>query len=531
MQDKKMNVQQDLNTSFRPLLTGMLLAACVVIGGMVYTMQLGSQVSNTNSNLTLATEHIIRDVNVAHFWLEEALVNGNHETMAKVDRHLSLAREGFYKLQQLSNHSHTLLSDVEFETLPFLQQKAFHTFNQLAEATKTRLAHPLISLAGSSADQRQDALFNQFNTQMIDINTVLYVSLEKHMSHVKNIEIFIIFLSLIIMIVTTWVVLIFLKKQNKIFARLLHTERQQHTTEEKYRALVEQSPLSIQLMSPDGTILQVNKAWEELWGITSSTLHDYNIFQDPLIKASGINDMIVKGFAGESITAPVVNFNPNSISDANTPFTNCFVRTYIYPARNIEGDIEQVILRYEDVTASYLQHKFQLGQNQVLQLISDPSSSLPDVLKKLILFVEEQAPQMMGSILLLDESGRYIMDGAGPHLPDAYREAVDGIEIGPKVGSCGTAAYTGQRVIVSDINTDPLWKDFKDLALSFDLQACWSQPIKDSEGKVLGTFAMYYHTPHQPSAEDLKLIENTAQLASIAIAHKQSMDKVIISEA
>ncbi len=121
--------------------------------------------------------------------------------------------------------------------------------------------------------------------------------------------------------------------------------------------------------------------------------------------------------------------------------------------------------------------------------------------------VERQSStQMLGSILLLDTDGLHLRHGAGARLPAAYNKAIDGIEIGPEAGSCGTAAHTKQPVYVSDIATDPLWANFKNLALSHGLRACWSTPIFSSTGAVLGTFAMYYPQPREPHDKDLKQV-------------------------
>src|SRR6185369_14908527 len=118
--------------------------------------------------------------------------------------------------------------------------------------------------------------------------------------------------------------------------------------------------------------------------------------------------------------------------------------------------------------------------------------SLASVLEALALALEDDIPGAMASILLLDEDGVHVRDGAGPNLPPAFRRAVDGLAIGPTEGSCGTAAFTGKLVVVDDIATDPLWAKYRDFALPLGLRACWSQPVKSAEGKVLGTFAIYF---------------------------------------
>jgi diguanylate cyclase (GGDEF)-like protein len=133
---------------------------------------------------------------------------------------------------------------------------------------------------------------------------------------------------------------------------------------------------------------------------------------------------------------------------------------------------------------------------------------------------------MLCSILLLDSEGKHLLQGAAPSLPDFYNSAIDGIEIGDGVGSCGTAAFRGERVIVNDIATHPHWAAYKDLAARAGLGSCWSQPVLSSTGQVLGTFAIYHHNANTPTQYDLSIIEQTARLASIAIERKQIEDKV-----
>src|SRR4030095_2333357 len=116
--------------------------------------------------------------------------------------------------------------------------------------------------------------------------------------------------------------------------------------------------------------------------------------------------------------------------------------------------------------------------------------------------------------------GKQLRHGAAPNLPKAYTDAIDGLAIGHSVGSCGSAAYRAEQVIVSDIATDPLWDPFRDLALTHSLRACWSTPIFSSEGKVIGTFAMYYRKPRSPSPREQDTIKHVTHLAGIAIQRK-----------
>jgi signal transduction histidine kinase len=144
------------------------------------------------------------------------------------------------------------------------------------------------------------------------------------------------------------------------------------------------------------------------------------------------------------------------------------------------------------------------------------------ILDALCRLVEELAAGSLSSILLLDRDAGCLRHGAAPSLPLKYTEAIDGIAIGPSVGSCGTAAYLAQAVTVSDIATDSLWADFRDLASAHGLRACWSRPILSSQGRVLGTFATYYREPRTPTPHEHNVIEQITHLASIAIEREQA---------
>ena len=162
------------------------------------------------------------------------------------------------------------------------------------------------------------------------------------------------------------------------------------------------------------------------------------------------------------------------------------------------------------------------SEERSLALIA-AGAPLGEILETLLVAVEAQSRGgMMASVLLLDATGKRLLHGAAPNLPEAYSRAIDGIEIGPGVGSCGTAAYLGHPVYVTDIATDPLWADFRDLALSHGLRACWSTPIEGPGGRILGTFAVYHSAPRGPTPEELESINMIARTAARAIlAHRE----------
>jgi len=164
------------------------------------------------------------------------------------------------------------------------------------------------------------------------------------------------------------------------------------------------------------------------------------------------------------------------------------------------------------------------SQNRVLDLVAR-GAPLNETLDLYLRAIEAQSPGMLSSILLLDEDGVHVRHVAAPSLPESYIRAIDGAAIGPHAGSCGTAAYRGEAVVVEDIATDPLWEEYRDLALPHGLRACWSTPILDGQRRVLGTFALYFRTPGRPSPRHRQLIEVTTYTAAIAIsAHRDRMD-------
>ena len=166
------------------------------------------------------------------------------------------------------------------------------------------------------------------------------------------------------------------------------------------------------------------------------------------------------------------------------------------------------------------------GQNEVLELIAQ-GTPLPKTLDFLVRFIEAQCPGMLGSILLLDADGVHVRHGAAPSLPSGFTEAINGQPIGPSAGSCGTAAFRREPVIVEDIATDSLWDDYREFALKYELRACWSIPIFDEQQLVLGTFALYFRTAGRPTGRHWQLIETTTQTAAFAIVKQRETDALI----
>jgi PAS domain S-box-containing protein len=294
-------------------------------------------------------------------------------------------------------------------------------------------------------------------------------------------------------------------------------EEKLRKSEEKYRDLIEISPDAIYVVDANGVCVLGNRAGSELIGIPEDKL----------------------------VGTPVTNtYLPEErhvfrerLEQLKTGGTLRYERTFV--RRNgemvpvevsvtaIRGGYFQAILR--DISKRKQGEALLAGEKRLLEMVAK-GDSLASILDAICRLVEELCSGCLCSILLLDSSGKRLWHGAGPSIPKPYAQAIDGFVIGPDVGSCGSAAYRAEQVIVSDIATDPRWTRFRDEALTNGLRACWSTPILSFENKVMGTFAMYYREPRSPAPRHQDVIEQITHLASIAIQRKRAEEALRASE-
>ncbi len=192
---------------------------------------------------------------------------------------------------------------------------------------------------------------------------------------------------------------------------------------------------------------------------------------------------------------------------------------------NERNDIIGIVGISRDVTLRKNAERLRDEQAHAIEMIAT-NSPLKDVLDRIVRLMESQLEGVFGSILLVAGDGGHLKHGAAPGLPEAYTRAIDGIPIAPNSGSCGTAAFRRESVIVSDISLDPLWTGFSDLADLHGLRSCWSTPIISHEGAVLGTFAMYSKEVREPRPFEIALTETSVRIAAIAIQRKQAEDQI-----
>jgi PAS domain S-box-containing protein len=200
------------------------------------------------------------------------------------------------------------------------------------------------------------------------------------------------------------------------------------------------------------------------------------------------------------------------------------IHTVGHPVFSPSGDLVEYVGTVIDITERKRAEALRDGESRILEMIAH-DAPLEEILEKLVRVVEAQFAGLLCSVLLLDEDGQHVRHGAAPSLPEPYTKAIDGLCIGPKAASCGTAMYRREPVVVTDILQDPLWEAYRDVAEPYGLRACWSTPILAHSGKALGSFAMYYREPRSPSPAETRALEMATHLAGIAIERKLAREE------
>ena len=292
-------------------------------------------------------------------------------------------------------------------------------------------------------------------------------------------------------------------------------------SEKQLRDLIETIPAMAFVTRPDGSSEFVSRPWIEYSGLSEEqtagsgwavTLHPDDLKQH-----------LAKWRVSRATGQPFENEARHR--DAHGNYRWLLARAV--PLRDEQGNVLKWYGALTDIEDRKRAEALLAGEKRILEMIAK-GDSLPAIFNALCQLVEAQLPDVISSVLLLE--GDRLRHGGAPSLPNSYNEAINGLVIGPSEGSCGTAAYRAEPVIVSNIATDPLWAKYRDLALSHSLRACWSTPIISSENKVLGTFAMYYREPRSPTSQDFGLVELATHLVRIAVERDRAEQALRTSE-
>ena len=297
------------------------------------------------------------------------------------------------------------------------------------------------------------------------------------------------------------------------------------TLEVNYHSILAGSPDAVLLFDIDNALLiDTNHLAEKLFGMPQATLLQGGIERVfPGRQADGrASTQLLQEKMHDTLQGKIVVFRAECRHREGHAIA-CEIRLMrlSVPGRQL------VHARIIDLTERNLAEALRAGQNALLEMIAKGAPLVP-TLDRLLLLIEGQSRGVYCSVMLLDEDGQRMHSVAGPSLPREYMDLLEGVRIGAGVGSCGTAMFLGEAVVVSDIEHDPLWAPYRGMAAAFGLRACWSQPIFGQDDTVLGSFAMYYREVRSPVPQELVLIDVAADLAGIAIArmrHEQELQR------
>ena len=299
--------------------------------------------------------------------------------------------------------------------------------------------------------------------------------------------------------------------------------RQLRATEEarqRLAAVLESTPDFVSMASPDGHVLYLNHAGRQMLGLPDGPIPpDFSL---------------ADAYPPESARRLMKKSFPQAIRDGfytgestlrTHEGTQVPVSQVIIAHKSERGDVEYLSTILRDLTSRNQAEALINGQKQVLEMIAG-GEPLTDIMTTLLSFIETQAPEMLCSLLLLEDDGKHLRSCAAPRLPADYLQAVDRIPIGPRGGSCGTAAFRRSAVFVADIATDLLWTDYRDLALAHDLRSCWATPVFDVNHRLLGTFAVYGRTPGDATERHRQLIDIAIHIAAICLSRHRAEQRL-----
>jgi PAS domain S-box-containing protein len=288
-------------------------------------------------------------------------------------------------------------------------------------------------------------------------------------------------------------------------------------SEARFRGLMEKIPLALGHVNAQEEILFTNAHFETLFGYSHAEVPNLAQWWERAYPDPAYRDWVRKSWA-EAVNLAVEAGGTLHPLEYRVTCKDGRVRLIEISGIALGEDFLAIFV---DVTEQRQQQALLEFSNAILRRIS-VETRLGDILDFIVRAIQSKEGEALCSVLLLDESGQHLSHGSAPDLPKAYSAAIDGVSIGPMVGSCGTAAYEKREVYVADIATDLHWADYKDLALSHGLAACWSSPIFSTSGKVLGTFAVYWREPkREVSSITRRYVEAATTLAAIAIESAQ----------
>jgi len=299
------------------------------------------------------------------------------------------------------------------------------------------------------------------------------------------------------------------------------------STEERIQLedLLKLSPVGIGWSDRHGKIEYINRHFIELFGYTLKDLPDLETWYRTAYPDPDYRETVVGPWIREVSRARRNGKTPPEL-EANVTCKDHSVRRVLI---RVSWVGEKRLVNFSDITDHWRSEQRNHTHDLMLEMVAR-GARLPDILNAIVLAIEAEEPTSLCSILLADENGEYLSLGAAPNLPQFFTDACNGLKIGMGVGSYGTAAHLGKRVIVTDIETHEYRESLLSIAKEAGLRSCWSEPIVSSSGTLLGTFEVYHTKQMVPTPEDLDRVTFAATLAAIAIENRNTREKLLKRE-
>jgi PAS domain S-box-containing protein len=292
----------------------------------------------------------------------------------------------------------------------------------------------------------------------------------------------------------------------------------------RMHATLESSTAAILVTDETNRVREFNQKYIKLWGIpphmmvsaNATELWDYisSQLKDPASSLARVQEIVT--------SSAMESFDVLELKDGRVFESNSAIQL-------VDQQSVGRVWSFRDITRRKRAEDALANEKRVLEKIAS-GAPLAAVLDVLVRGVEAQTCDgMICSVLIFDDDAQCLREGAAPGLPEGYNRIIDGVRIGPRVGSCGSAAYKREPVFATDIASDPHWVDYIELAANFGLGSCCSTPVFSSDGILLGTVAMYYRRPHEPSAHDRELIRMATHLAGIVIERARAVEQLRVA--
>ena len=309
-------------------------------------------------------------------------------------------------------------------------------------------------------------------------------------------------------------------------------ERELRMSEERYRSLFDSLGEGITLIDNTGYIIASNKAVENIFSASKERIMKYHstYTKQLFIHEDGTP------FPPETHPGPITLKTGQSFKNVimgilfdygEVKWLSINTEAIYYSDNRDKPDA--VVASFVDISERIMQEKILSLEKDVLEINAQPSASLTNIIDYFLGGLEKIFPGMSCTVLALHPGAKRMAHVSSPSMPAAFADAVEGLEIGPRVGSCGTAMFLKKRIITPDISADPCWENYKELALKFGLRACWSFPIMNAKNEALATIAAYYKEIKAPEEAELTVFERVSNLLRIIIENKRAETAVRLS--